>query len=373
MSSILYAFSKIRFTLLFSCSSFFLFVTPSVAFVGTIQNIKGDVRIWERSGLDRPAQIRAQIYQGDILVSSAGSYAEIKMVDGALILLTPLSKLALESYAREKNIFFRLTHGGLRMMTGAIARLSPEKFKLVTPNATIGIRGTDFSVFYLLAGGSARPGTYNRVFSGATVLSSDKSAPILVSAGDTAFLGLETGAKPEKLELSPEFTSIQKAIPSDLEKKINKNQNVLENHLFLEIRFSNATLKSESVTSRGAAQNHSKIFQVRLKIGETSSIFLATSDFPKNTVQVLEEEKLTLRVTKLQNSVASIEVQAFISEKEKSKKIKNTFFRTQVDAPLGSWVLLSTSEIQGAKDGMKSSSSRESGAYEISVRLTNVY
>lgn len=371
MSSILDAFSKIRFTLLFSCSSFFLFVTPSVAFVGTIQNIKGDVRIWERSGLDRPAQIRAQIYQGDILVSSAGSYAEIKMVDGALILLTPLSKLALESYAREKNIFFRLTHGGVRMMTGAIARLSPEKFKLVTPNATIGIRGTDFSVFYLLAGGSARPGTYNRVFSGATVLSSDKSAPILVSAGDTAFLGLETGAKPEKLELSPEFTSIQKAIPSDLEKKINKN--VLENHLFLEIRFSNATLKSESVTSRGAAQNHSKIFQVRLKIGETSIISLATSDFPKNTVQALEEEKLTLRVTKLQNSVASIEVQAFISEKEKTKKIKNTFFLTQVDAPLGSWVLLSTSEIQGAKDGIKSSSSRESGAYEISVRLTNVY
>lgn len=371
MSSILDAFSKIRFTLLFSCSSFFLFVTPSVAFVGTIQNIKGDVRIWERSGLDRPAQIRAQIYQGDILVSSAGSYAEIKMVDGALILLTPLSKLALESYAREKNIFFRLTHGGVRMMTGAIARLSPEKFKLVTPNATIGIRGTDFSVFYLLAGGSARPGTYNRVFSGATVLSSDKSAPILVSAGDTAFLGLETGAKPEKLELSPEFTSIQKAIPSDLEKKINKN--VLENHLFLEIRFSNATLKSESVTSRGAAQNHSKIFQVRLKIGETSIISLATSDFPKNTVQALEEEKLTLRVTKLQNSVASIEVQAFISEKEKTKKIKNTFFLTQVDAPLGSWVLLSNSEIQGAKDGIKSSSSRESGAYEISVRLTNVY
>ena len=39
-----------------------------------------------------------------------------------------------------------LVEGGLRVITGAVAKAEPEKYKLETPVALMGVRGTEFAV-----------------------------------------------------------------------------------------------------------------------------------------------------------------------------------------------------------------------------------
>ena len=41
---------------------------------GVIQSVDGRARVWERSGLERPAQPNVQVFEGDTVASAAGSH-----------------------------------------------------------------------------------------------------------------------------------------------------------------------------------------------------------------------------------------------------------------------------------------------------------
>jgi hypothetical protein len=46
----------------------------------------------------------------------------------------------------ENNSFFRFVRGGLRLVSGLIGKLNQKAFRVATPTATIGIRGTGFDL-----------------------------------------------------------------------------------------------------------------------------------------------------------------------------------------------------------------------------------
>ena len=80
---------------------------------------------------------------------------------------------------------------------------------LRTATATIGIRGTDFETAYVAPamGGAkpvAAPGTYNRVYSGATVMKSP-AGQVEVNEDEAAYVGIRPGDKPQILKPIPEF------------------------------------------------------------------------------------------------------------------------------------------------------------------------
>src|SRR5690606_26622616 len=77
----------------------------------------------------------------------------------------------------EDNAFFRLLKGGFRAVTGLIGKNDRERFRVRTPVATIGIRGTDFEA--RLCDGDCfditpipQDGLYTGVFSGGINLTS---------------------------------------------------------------------------------------------------------------------------------------------------------------------------------------------------------
>jgi len=71
--------------------------------------------------------------------------------DDTLLALGPKTSFVLEQYSfdadvDEGNIAVRVVKGTLRYVTGLIGKHAPEHQQVLTPTATIGIRGTDFIV-----------------------------------------------------------------------------------------------------------------------------------------------------------------------------------------------------------------------------------
>ena len=90
-----------------------------------------------------------ELREGDTLSTSQGSSAIIRMQDGTRMTLRPGTDMVVQRFqykegATNNSMVMQLFSGGLRAITGLIAKNAPEAAKLQTKTATIGIRGTDF-------------------------------------------------------------------------------------------------------------------------------------------------------------------------------------------------------------------------------------
>jgi len=89
------------------------------------------------------------VQEGDTLSTAAGSSAIIRMQDGTRMTLRPGTDMLVQQFqyregAANNSMVMQLFSGGLRAITGLIARNAPDAARLQTKTATIGIRGTDF-------------------------------------------------------------------------------------------------------------------------------------------------------------------------------------------------------------------------------------
>ena len=106
-----------------------------------------------------------KIREGQTINVGANSYASLKFADGGRVLLRPGTEFTVESYKYEApppvavapgagatpasaagTAFFRLVRGGFRAISGLIGKGDQQAYKVTTPVATIGIRGTDYEV-----------------------------------------------------------------------------------------------------------------------------------------------------------------------------------------------------------------------------------
>ena len=84
-------------------------------------------------------------------IRTAGkSFAVLQFVDGAKVTVRPDTELVVEEYAynsgAEDSATLNLISGGLRIITGAVAKSNPENYKIKTPTALMGVRGTEFVI-----------------------------------------------------------------------------------------------------------------------------------------------------------------------------------------------------------------------------------
>ena len=90
------------------------------------------------------------IYVSDEIITSNRSFAVLQFEDGAKVTVRPDSTLIIESYIYNGDggdeATLSLVEGGLRVITGAMAKTNPETYKVRTPVALMGVRGTEFSV-----------------------------------------------------------------------------------------------------------------------------------------------------------------------------------------------------------------------------------
>ena len=181
---------------------------------GVFQFVAGDVRVTLAEGNERPAAKGSPISVGDTVTTAKASMAQIKMGDGAIIVVQPESKLTVAefSYAGKEDgtekVQFRLQQGGFRSVTGVIGHTNKGNYMIETPIAHIGVRGTDHESWYFptatsLNGESAEAGLYNKVNVGLTY--------IQTSTGEVAIAPNQVGYaataldRPHLLGAMPEF------------------------------------------------------------------------------------------------------------------------------------------------------------------------
>ena len=121
------------------------------AAAGRIQFAFGEVSVQGADGASAPVKKGQEIAAGDTVVTERGR-AQIKFTDGALVSLQPKTSFKIDDYNfagsedGSERSFFSLFRGGLRTITGAIGHRNRNAYRVTTPVATIGIRGTEYLV-----------------------------------------------------------------------------------------------------------------------------------------------------------------------------------------------------------------------------------
>jgi len=92
------------------------------------------------------------VRQGETVSTGAASAAVLRFDDGQVVALGANSRMAITTYeynpqSSTGSILLSLLDGGMRAVTGLIGRRSPSQVAYRAATATIGIRGTDTSIF----------------------------------------------------------------------------------------------------------------------------------------------------------------------------------------------------------------------------------
>lgn len=139
--------------------------------VGEATLVIGVARVFGGDGATRAVERGTAIRVGDRVETEAGGHVHFRFVDGGRLSIRPSSRLQIESYNHSSQepaltaIKFRLDEGVVRSITGAWGEGARDRFRLNTPVAAIGVKGTDFVVK------SEPEKTSASVYTGAIVLS----------------------------------------------------------------------------------------------------------------------------------------------------------------------------------------------------------
>ena len=133
------------FVLLTGCAAAAL-----AAEIGQVKIAKGQVTI-ERQGKPLPAAVGARLQTSDLVRTGADGSVGITMDDDSLLSAGPNSELSLDHYGfdattNQGRFDASLNKGTLAVISGRIAKQSPDAMTVRTPNAILGVRGTEFVV-----------------------------------------------------------------------------------------------------------------------------------------------------------------------------------------------------------------------------------
>ncbi len=129
--------------------------------VGRVTLVVGDVQL-QRAGQLQPLLSGDVIRVDDRLITHERSLVQVRMQDDALISLRAQGRLHVQCYQSD-CMKLNLEQGEMRQVTGSMGQANKQNFRLNTPVAAIGVRGTDFITKTDAAN------TYVRVLAGAIV------------------------------------------------------------------------------------------------------------------------------------------------------------------------------------------------------------
>lgn len=179
---------------------------------GQVLYVAGDARVTPTGGAAHPLRKGDAINEGDALSTGANGAVQVRMRDGSIVAVRPDTRMSFDSFkfngqedGSEQN-FVSLLKGGFRAITGLIGRLHKSSYRITTPTATVGIRGTDHETIVVVPGtalaATAPPGTYNKVNRGETVVSNEHGS-VFVLPNQMAYApaGGAPGLQPLNLNL----------------------------------------------------------------------------------------------------------------------------------------------------------------------------
>lgn len=153
--------------------------------VGSVTHLSGPLMAKNAAGATRALSIKSNVEEGDTLITEKRTYGRVKFIDGGEVTLRPNTTMQVENYVFNKDkpsddkAALSLIKGGLRAVTGQISkRGNVDSYKMKTPSATIGVRGTTYDMKVCQAGSCAglADGIYLYVRDGAIAVTTNAGA-----------------------------------------------------------------------------------------------------------------------------------------------------------------------------------------------------
>lgn len=122
----------------------------TAADIGQVKISRGTVTI-DRAGQSLPAATGTRLQTSDVVRTGSDGSVGITMTDNSLLSAGPNSVLALDRYefdstTNQGRFDASLRRGTLAVVSGRLAKQSPDAMTLATPSAILGVRGTEFAV-----------------------------------------------------------------------------------------------------------------------------------------------------------------------------------------------------------------------------------
>jgi len=127
---------------------FLIFFLPIVIFggIGKVAAVKGEATVHRASG-NVLLKNGSEILKKDRITTGKNSRVQILLNDRTIITIGENSDYVFNDYAfgkRSAKADMKARKGFFRIITGKISKIAPQRFKVKTKSATIGIRGTHF-------------------------------------------------------------------------------------------------------------------------------------------------------------------------------------------------------------------------------------
>lgn len=216
---------------------------------GSVALSQGNVTDTATDGSSRQLKDGDVVYPGDAFALSDDSYLDLDLEDGGRILLRPDTSFQIQEYhfdpdahpaageqpllaapqEKPESAFFKLVKGGLRAVDGLIGQTTPKNYGIVTPVATIGVRGTAFDVRYCGddcgdekdASGAPQNGLYTAVSEGSIGVKNDGGETV-TKAGEYGYVK-DTKSVAERRTTPPRALR-HMALPDKLKARDDKNR-----------------------------------------------------------------------------------------------------------------------------------------------------
>lgn len=183
--------------------------TSAWAAAGKTIFASGEAQAQDPQNVSRALRRGDAVNSGDTLITGAGKL-QVRFSDGGLISLQEHTRFVVDDYNFEESgdkASFSLLKGGLRAVTGTIGVRSKETYSVTTPVATIGIRGTGFTLRYCAGdcppvNGKPQPdGLYVSTQDG-TIYIANPAGIIDLAVGQSAFVASRE-TPPELIDTPP--------------------------------------------------------------------------------------------------------------------------------------------------------------------------
>ena len=172
---------------------------------------------------ERPLGKGAAVRAGDTILTGDSARAQLRFTDGAMLALQPQSEFRIDDYhyagqadGSEKGVF-SLLKGGLRTITGFIGRTHRNNYKVSTAVATIGIRGTEYTVQV------EEDGT-TQVHTGEGLIEiSGTAGSLLLASGESGIVRPDT--PPQRTEIRPQLPLSEQVQDPSLQPVVSSSEN----------------------------------------------------------------------------------------------------------------------------------------------------
>ncbi len=125
-------------------------IDAAAAPVGMVKRVAGEASVL-RGGRSLPVTVGMRVEPADELRTGRGGSVGLMFVDNSLVSLGPNSRYTIERFSFDSTTHngafaSRLGRGSLAMVSGKLARQSPDAVTVRTPSTMLGVRGTRFVV-----------------------------------------------------------------------------------------------------------------------------------------------------------------------------------------------------------------------------------